>query len=223
IHREPVELEQLIGEVVDDFRSAAHGHEIVVVRPPEQTVVLGDHQRLEQVMVNLLQNAIKYSPQGGQIVVTVGREGGEAVVSVADQGIGVPAEEQAKLFQRFFRARNAATRHFGGLGIGLFVSHEIVQRHGGRFLVASESGKGAVFSFTLPLVVPRSTSAGGAARILIIDDDREILEATGDVLRDWGYAVDQAPDATTALDLVRSARPALLLVDLMMPVVDGFA
>src|SRR5439155_848448 len=132
-------------------RSAANSHEIVVVRPPEQTVVLGDHQRLEQVMVNLLQNAIKYSPQGGQIVVTVGREGGDAVVSVADQGIGVPAEEQAKLFQRFFRARNAATRHFGGLGIGLFVSHEIVQRHGGRFLVASESGKGAVFSFTLPL------------------------------------------------------------------------
>src|SRR3989440_3535408 len=151
IHREPVELEQLIGEVVDDFRSAAHSHEIVVVRPPEHTVVLGDHQRLQPGMVNPLQKAVKYSPQGGQIVVTVGREGGDAVVSVADQGIGVPAEEQAKLFQRFFRARNAATRHFGGLGIGLFVSHEIVQRHGGRFLVASESGKGAVFSFTLPL------------------------------------------------------------------------
>src|SRR5438128_1922002 len=151
IHRDPVELEQLIGEVVDDFRSAAHSHEIVVVRPPEQTVVLGDHQRLEQVMVNLLQNAIKYSPQGGQIVVTVGREGGDAVASGADQGIGVPAEEQAKLFQRFFRARNAATRHFGGLGIGLFVSHEIVQRHGGRFLVARERGQGAVLSFALPL------------------------------------------------------------------------
>ena len=73
------------------------------------------------------------------------------MVSVADQGIGIPAEEQPQLFQRFFRARNAATHHFGGLGIGLFVSHEIVQRHGGRFLVESESGKGAVFSFALPL------------------------------------------------------------------------
>src|SRR2546421_8193030 len=151
IHREPGDLEELVGEVVDDFRSSAQSHQIVLVRPSERTMVLGDHQRIEQVMVNLLQNAIKYSPHGGQIVVTVGREGGDAVVSVADQGIGVPAEEQAKLFQRFFRARNAATRHFGGLGIGLFVSHEIVQRHGGRFLVASESGKGAVFSFTLPL------------------------------------------------------------------------
>ena len=103
----------------------------------------------ETDMVEILAN--DHPIARGQIVVTVGREGGDAVVSVADQGIGVPAEEQAKLFQRFFRARNAATRHFGGLGIGLFVSHEIVQRHGGRFLVASESGKGAVFSFTLPL------------------------------------------------------------------------
>jgi len=151
IHRDPVELGDLVGEVVADFRSGTQGHEITLVRPPDHTVVLGDEQRLEQVLVNLLQNAIKYSPDGGRIVVTVGQEGGEAIVSVADQGIGVPAEEQAKLFQRFFRARNAATRHFGGLGIGLFVSHEIVQHHGGRFLVASESGKGAVFSFTLPL------------------------------------------------------------------------
>jgi PAS domain S-box-containing protein len=151
IQREPVALDELVGAVVDDFRSVAPCHEIVLVRPPERTTIVGDHQRIEQVLVNLLQNAIKYSPQGGQIVVTVGREGAEAIVSVSDQGIGVPAEEQQRLFERFFRARNAATRHFGGLGIGLFVSHEIVQRHGGRFLVTSESGKGAMFTFTLPL------------------------------------------------------------------------
>jgi len=156
IQRDPVELDELVAEVVGDFRAAAQSHEIVLSRSGERMVVLGDRQRLEQVLVNLLQNAIKYSPQGGQIVVTLRREGGEALVSVADQGIGVPAEEQPRLFQRFFRARNAATHHFGGLGIGLFVSHEIVQRHGGRFLVQSESGKGAVFSFALPLGASRA-------------------------------------------------------------------
>jgi len=163
IQRDPVELDELVAEVVGDFRAAAHSHEIVLTRPGERMVVLGDRQRLEQVLVNLLQNAIKYSPQGGQIVVTLRREGGEALVSVADQGIGVPAEEQPRLFQRFFRARNAATHHFGGLGIGLFVSHEIVQRHGGRFLVQSESGKGAVFSFALPLGASRAAHAPAQA------------------------------------------------------------
>ena len=146
-----VRIDHLVAEVVGDFRSAAPSHELEIVGPDEAMVVQGDRQRLEQVMVNLLQNAIKYSPEGGRVVVTLRRDGPEAIVSVADQGIGIPSEEQPRLFQRFFRARNAASRHFGGLGIGLFVSHEIVQRHGGRFFVESESGKGAVFSFTLPL------------------------------------------------------------------------
>jgi signal transduction histidine kinase len=156
IQREPVDLGELIADVVGDFRASAQSRDIVFSRPDEGMEVLGDRQRLEQVVVNLLQNAIKYSPQGEQIVVALRREGGEAFVSVADQGIGVPAEEQPRLFQRFFRARNAATHHFGGLGIGLFVSHEIVQRHGGRFLVESEGGKGAVFSFALPLAPARA-------------------------------------------------------------------
>jgi PAS domain S-box-containing protein len=163
MQRDPVELAELVAEVVGDFRAAAETHEMVFSRPPERTVVLGDRQRLEQVLVNLLQNAVKYSPQGGRIAVMVRREGGEAIVSVADQGIGIPAEEQPQLFQRFFRARNAATHHFGGLGIGLFVSHEIVQRHGGRFLVESESGKGAVFSFALPLADPTPAHAPAQA------------------------------------------------------------
>ena len=152
IVRAPLELDALVADVVGDFRGASGSHELVLVRPEESVAVSGDRERLEQVLVNLLQNAIKYSPQGGRIVVMVRRDGADAVVSVADEGIGVPAEEQARLFQRFFRARNAAAHHYGGLGIGLYVSHQIVERHGGRFAVDSESGKGAVFSFTLPVL-----------------------------------------------------------------------
>jgi signal transduction histidine kinase len=163
LQRDAVDLEELVAEVVGDFRAAAEKHEIVHSPAPERMVVLGDRLRLEQVLVNLLENAVKYSPLGGRIVVGLRREGGEALVSVADQGIGVPAEEQPRLFQRFFRARNAAAEHYGGLGIGLFVSHEIVQRHGGRFLVESESGKGAVFSFALPLLDPSEAHAPAQA------------------------------------------------------------
>ena len=216
-----VDLVALAEEVVSDFRGDARHHDIVFHRTPEPVVVQGDLQRLEQVLVNLLANAIKYSPSGGQIVVKVDKRGSEACVSVTDPGIGIPSEEQEKLFERFFRAANAATRNYAGLGIGLFVSHEIVQRHGGRFEVQSQVGVGSTFTFFLPLAEGEQP-ADSKPRVLLVDDDPEILEATGSVLREWGYAVDEARDGATALSLARGARPDLMLIDLMMPVMDGW-
>jgi signal transduction histidine kinase len=128
------------------------------------------------VLVNLLNNAIKYSPQGGQIQVKLEKGKGEVCVSVTDGGIGIPVEEQPRLFQRFFRARNATTRNYGGLGIGLFVSNEIVNRHSGRFEVKSEPGKGSNFTFYLPLAEGQEQAGNGKARVLLVDDDPEILE-----------------------------------------------
>jgi len=180
-----------------------------------------DRERLEQVLVNLISNAIKYTPQGGRITVSVERAGSEARVSVQDPGIGIPDEEQPRLFQRFFRAANATTRNYSGLGIGLFVAHEIVHRHGGRFEVRSELAKGSTFTFYLPLSQPLRSVDDLRARVLLVDDDPEILEATGQVLREWGYTVDEACDAQTALTLARNSKPDLMIIDLMMPVIDG--
>ena len=146
-----VEMNDLVDDVVADFRAQSRTHEIRFHRAGEPVLVEGDRERLEQVLVNLMTNAIKYSPQGGQIVVEVERAGDEARISVADFGIGVPKEEQRRLFQRFFRAANATTRNYSGLGIGLFVAHEIVRRHGGRFDLVSEAGKGSTFTFYLPV------------------------------------------------------------------------
>ncbi|MGZ6141718.1 MAG: ATP-binding protein [Myxococcales bacterium] len=216
-----IDLGALAEEVVADFRGDSRNHDIVFHRAQEPVVVQGDLQRLEQVLVNLLANAIKYSPSGGQIVVKVDKRGREATVSVTDPGIGIPREEQEKLFERFFRAANAATRNYAGLGIGLFVSHEIVQRHGGRFEVQSQVGVGSTFTFFVPLAAGEQP-ATSRQRVLLVDDDPEILEATGSVLREWGYAVDEARDGATALSLARGARPDLMLVDLMMPVMDGW-
>ena len=212
----------LAEEVVADFRGGTRNHEIIFHRSKDPIVVLGDLPRLEQVIVNLLANAIKYSPSGGQIVVKVDKSGREACVSVTDPGIGIPQEEQERLFERFFRAGNAATRNYAGLGIGLFVSHEIVQRHGGRFEVQSQVGVGSTFTFYLPLAAGEQPATESRHRVLLVDDDPEILEATGSVLREWGYAVDEARDGATALSLARGSRPDLMLVDLMMPVMDGW-
>jgi len=217
-----VKVNDLVDAVVSDFRGQTRNHDVVFRRSPEPLLVQGDRERLEQVLVNLLQNAIKYSPQGGQIAVAVARLGRDVRVSVEDPGIGIPAEEQPKLFQRFFRAANATTRNYSGLGIGLFVSHEIVKRHGGRFEVESEVGKGSTFCFYLPLSPQSEVARKPRARVLLVDDDPEILDATSQVLREWGYAVDEARDGETALSLARAARPDLMLVDLTMPVMDGW-
>ncbi|HVI22826.1 MAG TPA: response regulator, partial [Myxococcales bacterium] len=105
----------------------------------------------------------------------------------------------------------------------LYVSNEIVERHGGAFEVVSEPGKGTTFAFTIPLDESEPALEPGRARILVVDDDRAMLDATSSVLRDWGYAVDEAGDGETALRLLRAAKPDLMLVDLMMPVMDGWA
>ncbi len=220
INLERFDLSELAAEVVADFRAAAD-HEIVYERPAVPGMVDGDRQRLEQVLVNLLQNAIKYSQPDRQVLVRVAVEGAQVQTSVTDHGIGIPIEEQERVFQRFFRAANATPRNYGGLGIGLSVSHEIVERHGGRFEIRSEPGQGSVFTFYLPLA-PAKEDAPMRARVLLVDDDPEILEATGQVLREWGYTVDEARDGVTALSIARGARPDLMLVDLMMPVMDGW-
>ena len=216
-----VDMNELVDEVVVDFRGSTGNHEIVFQRSAGPVFVHGDVERLEQVLVNVLQNAIKYTPQGGQITVAVERDGGEVRISVKDPGIGVPEEEQTKLFQRFFRAGNATTRNYSGLGIGLFVSNEIVRRHGGRFEVKSEVGSGSTFIICLPAVRQEAAEPVGGPRVLLVDDDPEILEATGQILREWGYVVDEARDGQVALSLARTARPDLMLIDLMMPVMDG--
>jgi signal transduction histidine kinase len=147
-----VDVGELAEQVVSDFRSSAQRHEVALSRDAVPAVVHGDRERLEQVLVNLLQNAIKYSPHGGEIRVRVERVDGEVRVSVADPGIGIPTEEQPRLFERFFRAANATTRNYSGLGIGLYISNQIVKSHGGRFEVQSQAGTGSTFTFFLPLL-----------------------------------------------------------------------
>jgi len=222
LSRDAIAVDELVADVVSDFRASSPQHEIVLHRPAQSLRAIADRERVEQVVVNLVQNAIKYSPHGGRVEVSVDRAGAHARVQVSDQGIGIPKEDKKHVFERFFRAHNAATRNYGGLGIGLYVSYEIVERHGGSFEVTSEPGKGAIFAFTLPLEASGFAAQGGRARILLVDDDRAMLDATSTVLREWGYAVDEAPDGESALRLLRAAKPDLMLVDLMMPVMDGW-
>lgn len=146
----PLDLCTLVERVVTEVQPALERHTVTCTHNGTPLLVMGDALRLEQVIQNLLQNAVKYSPDGGAVRVHVERRNGEVALSVADDGIGIPQAAQELLFQRFYRAPNAEAQRMSGMGIGLYVVKEIVTLHGGRVEVASREGEGSIFTVTLP-------------------------------------------------------------------------
>jgi signal transduction histidine kinase len=148
---EPFDARELLERVAESIRThAPPGIAIEVVAPDSMQPIAADRDRVRQVLVNLVENAIKYSPDGG--VVEVGVETGDSQVRfhVRDEGIGIPDDEQARIFEKFYRLDPAMTRGVGGTGLGLYICNELVERMGGRIWVQSTSGGGSTFFFELP-------------------------------------------------------------------------
>ncbi len=137
--------------VTDEVQPSLDQHTLVCDLPDQSLIIAGDEIRLEQVLQNLILNAIKYSPTGGQVLVRIEQQQNNAIVAVIDQGIGIPPDAIPMLFQRFYRAPNAIGASFGGLGVGLYVVKEIVTLHGGQVEVQSIEGQGSTFLIKLPL------------------------------------------------------------------------
>ena len=144
------DLSEQVGQVLERMGRTGDGSRLrhAAVEP---AVVRADRDRIEQVLVSLLDNALKFSPAGGGVAVGVHRAAGEAVVSVRDAGVGIPADRQARLFERYYRAHEGHPDDRGGFGLGLDLAREIVSRHGGRIWFESEAGSGSTFFFALPL------------------------------------------------------------------------
>ena len=150
IRREKVELDTVMLEVFRQTRPLAEGIELIIGEE-DQAVILGDADRIKQLMINLVDNAIKYTPQGGRVTLGLRHTEREAVLTVADTGMGIPAEDLAHIFERFYRVDKARSRTAGGTGLGLSIVQWIAQAHGGRIDVQSEIGKGTTFTVRLPL------------------------------------------------------------------------
>ncbi|RIK41869.1 MAG: hypothetical protein DCC58_11885 [Chloroflexi bacterium] len=147
---EPVLLPRLAARVIERISIQSSRHRFLVTFPPEFPAVVADAQRIEQVLTNLLDNAVKYSPGGGLVVVRGDVCPGEVVVRVVDQGIGIAPEDVNKLFERFFRVARSRSEGVGGTGLGLPISDAIVRAHGGRIWAESVVGSGTTLAFTLP-------------------------------------------------------------------------
>jgi len=206
--------------------------------------VAGDAARLQQVVSNLLTNAIKFSADRGRISVTLEKANGCARIQVSDSGAGIEPGFLPHVFDRFSQADTSNTRMYGGLGLGLAIVRHLVEQHGGMIQADSPgTGKGATFSVTLPLMNVQRTAANGGAivvsagmkggprghhrikdlRVLVVDDDVATQEAISDVLREMGAEVRVAHSAAEAMVAVADFHPQLLLCDIAMPGEDGYA
>jgi two-component system, OmpR family, sensor histidine kinase VicK len=152
LHFEPARLDVLVEHALATMDVERGQHRIDFSHPVEPVRIRGDPYRLQQVIANLLENALKYSPGDSTVRVRLDVNDDFALLAVTDEGIGIPRDQQEQLFERYFRARNVSVTSYGGLGLGLYISRDIVERHGGRIWVESEVGRGSTFYVALPLL-----------------------------------------------------------------------
>ena len=238
----PVDLRFVVEAALDAAQPAAESKGLTIERVIETGVppISGDAGRLQQVVGNLLANAIKFTPEGGRVEVALQRSGARARIRVRDTGSGIRAEFLPFIFERFRQADNTSTRKQKGLGLGLAIARHIVEMHGGSIEAASSGeGEGSTFTVTLPLVLRDEEEAGagraaeddGASaettlsgvRILIVDDEEDAREAMVVLLSQAGASVECAGSAAEALSLLRVRPPDLLLSDIAMPGEDGYS
>lgn len=156
LHEKQFNLNELIEECVEVFQDTSEKHQIVFFQPGQPEVIKADRERIRQVITNLISNAIKYSPQGGEVTLVSEKTEHEVKVSIRDMGIGISEEMQDKLFKRF--SRIGETHTYPGVGLGLYISANIIHQHGGTISVKSKPGQGSVFSFTLPFETTKNAA-----------------------------------------------------------------
>jgi CheY-like chemotaxis protein len=209
-------------------------HHLEVRLPPADLRLNGDEGRLAQVVANLLTNSAKYTEPGGAITVDACQEADEVVLCVRDNGIGISSGLLPHVFDLFTQERQAADRGRGGLGIGLTIVRNLVELHGGTVEAASDGqGKGSVFTVRLPaageepaaIELPAAVApavAVASRRILAVDDNEDALDLLAEVLRSAGHVVATAKDGPSALHVVETFRPEVAILDIGLPVMDGY-
>ena len=229
---EPVEVAVLVEQARTTFLSGGGRQAIRIDLPPDLPPVMADERRIVQVLNNLFANAARHAPESSPIEVGAVRDGPEVAISVADEGRGIPPERLPHLFRRYAET-GARDGEDAGFGLGLVICKGLVEAHGGRIRAESAGpGLGTRFTFTLPAAgeagafagAPRAREAGGgAAPVLVVDDDPETLRHVRAALAAAGYAPHVTGEPAEVERLVRTVRPRLVLLDLMLPGRDGIA
>jgi signal transduction histidine kinase/ActR/RegA family two-component response regulator len=236
LEREPVEIAKVIQAAVETSRPLidARGHVLEVTVPDEPLRVLGDASRLAQVISNLLNNAAKYTEPGGRISLSAAQEEEkDLVIRVRDTGIGIPASMRSKIFDLFTQVESSLDRSQGGLGIGLTLVKQLVDKHGGSVQATSAGeGQGSEFIIRLPLLpsvppseprpAPGAADKGRAYRVLVVDDNVDSADTLALLLQLSGHEVATAYRGEAALDLAVERKPQVVFLDIGLPGMDGY-
>jgi two-component system, chemotaxis family, CheB/CheR fusion protein len=229
-----VELSALIAITVEAVRPVMEtkGHHLDVQIPESGLLVFGDPARLRQIFANLLNNAARYTPQGGHISVLAEPVGPDVLVEVRDDGEGIDPESLAHLFEMFFQTPRPLDRAKGGLGLGLTLVKSLVELHGGEVSAASAGrGQGSRFTVKLPLSsstapseLPQTPAIASKNRlkVLVVEDYADIAETISELLRQHGHEVEAVSDGRAALELLTTFSPDVAFIDIGLPVMDGY-
>ncbi|MBX3452532.1 MAG: PAS domain S-box protein [Planctomycetaceae bacterium] len=236
LRREPVELAAIIARAVETAKPLieVQEHNLDISVPKESLLLDADPVRLTQVVGNLLMNAAKYSDSRGQIGLTVKRDADQAILTIRDNGIGIPPDMLSHIFELFVQADHASSKAQGGLGIGLTLVKNLVRMHGGSVTAFSDGlGKGSEFIVRLPLLsrqpaiaeaktAPAPISPISGHRLLVVDDNRDAAISLSMLLRLQGHEVRVAHDGPTALEVATTFQPSVIFLDIGMPGMDGY-
>jgi signal transduction histidine kinase/ActR/RegA family two-component response regulator len=234
---EAIDASKVVAAAVETSRPFVDAleHTLTVLLPPEPLVLKGDFARVAQILANLINNAAKYTNQGGRIAVTAAREGANVVFRVRDTGIGIPGELLSSIFEPFTQIDRTLARSQGGLGIGLTLVRRLVEMQGGRVFASSDGpDQGSEFTVSLPAAAPAQRAKGESTEwgrtaadhldlcVLVVDDNRDVAESTAVLLRLVGCEVHVAHDGEEALRLVPRVRPDAVLLDIGLPRMNGY-
>lgn len=244
LFRQPCDTEDLLRKVVDGFRPKFQEKDIEITLDVEKDLPLAywDNQKMLQVFLNLVDNALKFTPSGGWITLGAKAKSEFIEIKVSDNGIGIPKEWSEQVFERFYQVDSSSTRKFGGSGLGLSIVREIIVSHKGKIFVESEEGKGTTFLVLMPVGEPDRPSRAGTESdegsdqidlidpapkgngetVLIVDDDPAFLRMMETVLPREGYRVHVTEKSTGVVQYAKKLKVDLIMLDLMMPEVDGY-
>jgi len=224
LQKTAVDLAELVARAIDIVQIHADRAGVRLEADVEPVVVMADGDRILQTLTNLLDNAVKFSPADSVVRVHSTVQNGKARVSVIDRGRGIPTEMLEKIFDRFQQLDASDSRQKGGTGLGLAISRMIVEQHGGTIRVESDGKNGSTFSFSLPLAttprVETGTTSDGPL-ILVAEDDANAADVIGEIVQAHGFRVIYAADGVKAVEQARAHNPAVVLLDLMMPRMNG--